>query len=228
MTGGEKITARMLYKAEIEYRPEFKIMMGTNVRPKITGSDDGIWRRVKMIPFTAQIPANKIDRRLGDKLREEKSGILNWAIAGAIGWYNEGLPPCAAVDYANEEYRKDMDRMQQFVEDCLTRAPATRCRRWFYTGSTGAGASRMENGTRSPQPSFQWSCRITTDSASKKTPASTSTWTSALRRSGSNSAFFPPTPPALDGDDASLEDVTGNFPLALKNARKSSSGSLQR
>ncbi|MCQ4895537.1 phage/plasmid primase, P4 family [Anaerotruncus sp. DFI.9.16] len=123
MTGGEKITARMLYKAEIEYRPEFKIMMGTNVRPKITGSDDGIWRRVKMIPFTAQIPANKIDRRLGDKLREEKSGILNWAIAGAIGWYNEGLPPCAAVDYANEEYRKDMDRMQQFVEDCLTRAP---------------------------------------------------------------------------------------------------------
>lgn len=123
MTGGEKITARMLYKAEIEYRPEFKIMMGTNVRPKITGSDDGIWRRVKMIPFTAQIPANKIDRRLGDKLREEKSGILNWAIAGAIGWYNEGLPPCAAVDYANEEYRKDMDRMQQFVEDCLTRTP---------------------------------------------------------------------------------------------------------
>ena len=36
------------------------------------------------------------------------------------GWYREGLPPCKAVDEAVQEYRSEMDRIQQFVEDCLT------------------------------------------------------------------------------------------------------------
>lgn len=85
----------------------------------------GIWRRIRLLPFTVQIPPEKKDPQLGDKLREEKAGIFRWAVQGAIDWYREGLPPCPCIDRANEEYRLEMDKMQQFVGDCLTREPGS-------------------------------------------------------------------------------------------------------
>lgn len=120
LTGGDKVTARFLYGKDFEFRPEFKILMATNYKPVIKGTDQGIWRRVKLVPFNLQLPDEKKDKRLPDKLRGEYPGILNWAIAGAMGWYREGLPPCQAVDEAVQEYRSEMDRIQQFVDDCLS------------------------------------------------------------------------------------------------------------
>ncbi len=120
LTGGDKVTARFLYGKEFEFRPEFKILMATNYKPVIKGTDQGIWRRVRLIPFSLQLPDEKKDKRLPEKLRREYPGILNWAIAGAVGWYREGLPPCKAVDEAVQEYRTEMDRVQQFIDDCLT------------------------------------------------------------------------------------------------------------
>lgn len=125
MTGDDVITARRLYKEEFEFRPEFKILMATNYKPIIKHSDYGIWRRIRLLPFTVQIPPEKKDPQLGDKLREEKAGIFRWAVQGAIDWYREGLPPCPCIDRANEEYRLEMDKMQQFVGDCLTREPGS-------------------------------------------------------------------------------------------------------
>ncbi|MBC1420199.1 DNA primase family protein, partial [Listeria fleischmannii] len=52
LTGGDKVTARHLYKNEFEFTPEFKIWMATNHKPIIRGRDDGIWRRLHLIPFT--------------------------------------------------------------------------------------------------------------------------------------------------------------------------------
>lgn len=119
LTGGDKVTARFLYGKEFEFRPEFKILMATNYKPVIKGTDQGIWRRVRLIPFNLQLPDEKKDKRLPERLRREYPGILNWAIAGAVGWYREGLPPCKAVDEAVQEYRTEMDRVQQFIDDCL-------------------------------------------------------------------------------------------------------------
>lgn len=125
MTGDDVITARRLYREEFEFRPEFKILMATNYKPIIKHSDYGIWRRIRLLPFTVQIPPEKKDPQLGDKLREEKAGIFRWAVQGAIDWYREGLPPCPCIDRANEEYRLEMDKMQQFVGDCLVREPGS-------------------------------------------------------------------------------------------------------
>ena len=119
LTGGDKVTARFLYGKDFEFRPEFKIIMATNYKPVIKGTDQGIWRRVKLIPFAMQLPEERKDKRLSDKLRREYPGILNWAIIGAVGWYREGMPPCKTVDDAVQEYRSEMDRVQQFVDDCL-------------------------------------------------------------------------------------------------------------
>ncbi len=122
MTGEDVITARRLYREEFQFRPEFKIMMATNVKPIIKHSDHGIWRRIRLLPFEAQIPDNQKDVHLIDKLLAEKEGVFQWALQGAMDWYQHGMPGCKKIDDADKEYRIEMDRMKQFVEDCIVSA----------------------------------------------------------------------------------------------------------
>ncbi len=119
ITGGDEITARFLYGEYFSFKPTFKIFMATNHKPKIRGADNGIWRRIKMIPFTVTIPAEQRDKTLNEKLIAENSGILNWLIQGYALWRKEGLNEPEAIRDANEEYRMDMDSVGTFVNDCF-------------------------------------------------------------------------------------------------------------
>lgn len=120
LTGGDKILARFLYGSEFEYKPKFKIWMATNHLPIIRGTDDGIWRRIKIIPFNIQIPKEKVDKRLEYKLKAEYTGILNWIVQGAIMWQQEGLEDPEAVRQVIENYRAEMDPLDAFLEECCT------------------------------------------------------------------------------------------------------------
>jgi len=117
LTGGDKITARKLYGEEFEFNAEFKLWLGTNHKPIIRGTDDGIWRRMMLIPFNVQIPQDKIDKDLKYKLRREASGILNWAMDGCLKWQREGLKPPASILEASQEYRGEMDVLENFIDD---------------------------------------------------------------------------------------------------------------
>ena len=55
MTGGEKVVARFMRGEWFEFRPEFKIWLSTNHKPVIKGTDNAIWDRIKLIPFTVRI-----------------------------------------------------------------------------------------------------------------------------------------------------------------------------
>ena len=125
MTGGNTITARFQYGKEFEFRPEFKLVEATNHLPKIHGTDVGIWRRIRLVPFTQSIPAEKQDILLPQKLEAELPGILNWALDGLQKWLansqggsRHGLPACAAVDSAVNAYKQDQDRIAAFLADC--------------------------------------------------------------------------------------------------------------
>lgn len=121
ITGGDEITARFLYGEFFSFKPTFKIYMATNHKPKIRGADNGIWRRIKMIPFTVTIPPEQRDNDLGNKLLAENSGILNWLIEGVKMWKKEGLKnEPDAIKEANEEYRFDMDSVGTFIADCFS------------------------------------------------------------------------------------------------------------
>ena len=120
LTGGDKILARFLYGSEFEYKPKFKIWMATNHLPIIRGTDDGIWRRIKIIPFNIQIPKEKVDKKLEYKLKAEYTGILNWIVQGAIMWQQEGLEDPEAVTKVIETYRAEMDPLDAFLEECCT------------------------------------------------------------------------------------------------------------
>ena len=119
LTGGDKVTARKLYGEEFEFNPEFKLWLATNHKPIIRGTDDGIWRRMIVIPFNVQIPIEKVDKDLKYKLQREASGILNWAIEGCLLWQREGLKTPQTIQESVDIYRSEMDVIVAFVDDCL-------------------------------------------------------------------------------------------------------------
>ena len=119
LTGGDKVTCRFLYGDEFEYVPEYKIWIGTNHKPTIRGTDIGIWRRIRLIPFEVNIPKEKVDKGLKYKLRKELPQIFNWAVKGCIKWQQEGLEPPKCVKDATNEYKAEMDILTSFTEQCL-------------------------------------------------------------------------------------------------------------
>lgn len=119
ITGGDTVTARFLYGKEFEFKPEFKIWMATNHKPIITGTDNGIWRRMVLIPFNYTIPDDKVDKKLTFKLKEELPGILNWCLEGYIKWRQNGLDDePEIIKEQRAEYREEMDIIQRFINDC--------------------------------------------------------------------------------------------------------------
>jgi putative DNA primase/helicase len=135
MTGGDRIAARYLYGEFFEFTPKFKLWLATNELPRIDGTDDGIWRRIMIIPFNVAIPRDEQDGALRDKLTAELPGVLNWALEGCLAWQKGKLQPPEEVLAATREYRSDMDIIAQFIEDaCIIDAQATETSKKLYEG----------------------------------------------------------------------------------------------
>ena len=79
-----------------------------------------MWDRIRLIPFSVRIPAAERDHKLKDKLRAELPGILAWAVQGYIEWNERGLDTPEAVRKATTSYRREMDLLGRFLEDCTT------------------------------------------------------------------------------------------------------------
>jgi putative DNA primase/helicase len=128
VTGGDRLTGRYMGKDFFKFYPTHKLQMLTNHKPSIRGSDYGIWRRILLLQYnqkfgTAEDVASGratklVDTSLKGALLAEREGIFAWIVQGAIDWYRDGLRPPACVLAANEEYRKEQDRVGQFVHEC--------------------------------------------------------------------------------------------------------------
>lgn len=117
ITGSDTITARYLYKEFFDFRPQFTICLATNHLPQISGTDHGIWRRIKVIPFNVTIPDDEQDKDLPMKLRAELPGILAWAVEGCLKYQAEGLGEPTAVTDAVTAYRTSQDPVGQWIDD---------------------------------------------------------------------------------------------------------------
>lgn len=120
MTGGDTMAARFHYQEFFEFKPKFKLFIAGNHKPIVQGRDNGIWRRLRLIPFDVTIPKKKQDKRLLKRLMAELPGILNWAIAGAIKWQKSGLDEPSIVTQAVDQYRQEMDLIGQWIGDECT------------------------------------------------------------------------------------------------------------
>jgi putative DNA primase/helicase len=124
LTGGDKIRARFLYGEFFEFVPVAKIWLATNHQPKIAGTDDGIWRRIRLIPFTVTIPRGEQNPQLPQQLEDELPGILRWAVDGCLAWQQQGLEPPENVIEATSTYRRSQDVLEEFLEQCCVLDPS--------------------------------------------------------------------------------------------------------
>lgn len=120
LTSGEPILVRRLNHEFNEVYPKFKLAISANRKPVIKGNDDGIWRRVVLIPFDVQIPDAEKDKKLPEKLWAERPGILNRLIGGLEDFLMRGaLAPPGEIKAASQEYRDESDLMGAFVREAL-------------------------------------------------------------------------------------------------------------
>jgi putative DNA primase/helicase len=138
LTGGDTITARFLHKEFFEIRPTWKIWIYGNHKPEIRGTDEGIWRRMRLIPFTVKIPDSEQDPQLPARLKEELPGILAWAVRGCLDWQQAGrLPVPAVVQSATASYRYEMDMIGTWLaEHCLVSPNVVASAKALYTSYT--------------------------------------------------------------------------------------------
>ena len=120
LTGQDTITARFMRAEWFDFTPTHKLWLSTNHKPEIRGTDPAIWRRIRLIPWSVAIPPAEQDKRLPDKLRKERAGILAWAVRGCLQWQKMGLGEPDEVRRATGEYRAEMDPLRDFfAERCV-------------------------------------------------------------------------------------------------------------
>ena len=121
LTGRDTIVARHLHQREIQFLPNFKLMMNTNWLPRI--DDDTLFSsdRVHVVTFERHFDDNERDRKLKDRLRtpENISGLFNWCLKGLENWTSHGLRIPAVVKSATQQYRDISDKTQVFFNECM-------------------------------------------------------------------------------------------------------------
>lgn len=118
ITGGDKFRVRLLYRDAFDIHPQFKLWASFNDKPIISGTDEGIWRRIRLIPFDVTIPENEVDPNLPERLKRYADGILRWMVEGCAAWREQGLGLAPAVQRATSAYRGESDIFTAWLEEC--------------------------------------------------------------------------------------------------------------
>ena len=121
LTGGEDFTVRDLFQGYFDFKPIFTGHMSGNGYPRITGTDNGIWRRMVVVhwPVTLKTEEQREFEDVVSEFRPEYSGILNWLIEGVLIFLREGLLIPDSVKLKTQEYRDEMDPTSAFAARCI-------------------------------------------------------------------------------------------------------------
>jgi len=142
LTGGEQIAARRMREDFWYFEPTHKIIMQGNHKPTIVGQDEGIWRRIKVVPWKVCIPKEERDPDLVEKLMVELPGILRWAVEGCLAWQTDGLGLRSdLLEGAIREYRLEQKHLgnipailDAFFTECLDQVPDEKVARSIVFG----------------------------------------------------------------------------------------------
>jgi len=119
VTGGDLMTAAAKYEADVTFSPQFALWLAANDAPTIHDDDEGMWSRVRRVPFTVSIPEGDQDRTVRARIQapEHARAVLAWAVRGCLSWQRGGLGTCRAIEQSNAAYRREMDRVAPFFDD---------------------------------------------------------------------------------------------------------------
>lgn len=168
LTGGDPISARFMRQDFFEFTPQFKLLIIGNHKPSLRTINEAVRRRMNVVPFNVTIPKVEQDQRLGEKLREEWPGILQWMIDGCLEWQSRRLDPPEVVVAATGRYLDQEDTFKAWIGDCCE-AGADRVtpvgwlfyswRRWAeaageYVGSQKRFSQRLESEGFAPDRTY--------------------------------------------------------------------------
>src|SRR6185312_6906186 len=190
LTGGDTVTARYMRGDFFQFEPTHKIILLTNNRPRVKGTDHGVWRRIRLVPFAIRFwkeadhdldPTGTFDDRfkadpgLGERLRTtEAKAVLADMVEHAVKFYAAGrtvIPPPEVI-FATAEYRADSDLIGQFFATCVVADDAGKITARDFYGefkawweAEGHPANRMPGNRKFGQEAkrkFAWSKASTT------------------------------------------------------------------
>ena len=126
MTGNNMLNARLLHENSFDFKPKFKIFIDTNYRPNITDMTLFESGRIKIIPFKRHFNEEEQDKTLKSFFSkpENLSAIFNWCLEGYHKFQKKQLKKPQAVIDETEDYRKESDRIAQFIDAWLEEGEA--------------------------------------------------------------------------------------------------------
>jgi len=113
----EAMYARDVYSKSIHFVPTHKIVIRGNHKPIVTDDDDGIWRRIHLLPFDRKFAPDEVDMTLEGTLMSEASDIFGWMVDGAVEYFKRGIQPTGRVKAASISYRKESDILAEWLSD---------------------------------------------------------------------------------------------------------------
>jgi len=127
LVGREPIAARELYGRQFSFLPTAKLYIRGNHKPIVQDTSAGMWRRMRLVPFTNNVPEHAVDPNLEEKLWTERAGILNWMLRGYAEYQSRGLKPPQAIVQAGNSYRHDSDLLNEWLEDNTDQSDPSTC-----------------------------------------------------------------------------------------------------
>ncbi len=118
LTGGDRLKARRMREDFWSFDPSHTFHVLTNHKPLVKGTDEGIWRRLRLIPWDVVIPAAERDEHLGDRLALEADAVFAWIVTGYTDWREQGLGEPEPVVNATAAYRAESDAVGRFIAEC--------------------------------------------------------------------------------------------------------------
>jgi putative DNA primase/helicase len=131
LTGESTLSAKYMGKDYFEFQNQTAVWLATNHKPVVQGSDLGIWRRMRLIPFTTTLSEDqrRDPAKINEELEAESDGILRWLVEGLRMYRERGgsldPAPKAVVD-ATSEYKDEMSNLGEWIEDCCELDPGNR------------------------------------------------------------------------------------------------------
>lgn len=130
LTGDKTIRARLAHKDYFEFNVSHKFTIGTNHKPEISGTDDGVWERIRLVPMRVKFGTqDELDAGTAAHLKdvtllteierdERKEEVLRWIVAGAVKYLTHGLNRYTPASITAETlvYRREQDVLGQFLQ----------------------------------------------------------------------------------------------------------------
>ena len=151
LTGGDRLKARRMREDFWHFEPSHTFVMLSNHKPVVTGQDEGIWRRLRLVPWDVVIPSEERDDRLGEALRLESDHVLAWLVRGYQDWREHGFADPEQVISATAAYRASSDDLGRFIDQRCMTGPGFHVRsselyaawvKWCATEGVEAGSNK--------------------------------------------------------------------------------------